>query len=100
MKLAMENHVLNNYDTKSYDSMKALCDKYNRAVDGLWQLVGKLCQNSYAPYSIKCIIPLTGMRLDGVVFSYGRMCDGDYDCFSGKACHHPRMLELAQVQAY
>ncbi|XP_064625408.1 histone-lysine N-methyltransferase, H3 lysine-79 specific-like isoform X1 [Lineus longissimus] len=38
LKLAMENHVLNDYDTKSFPSMKSLCDKFNRAIDGLRQL--------------------------------------------------------------
>uniref|UniRef100_A0A2R5L708 Histone-lysine N-methyltransferase, H3 lysine-79 specific n=1 Tax=Ornithodoros turicata TaxID=34597 RepID=A0A2R5L708_9ACAR len=38
LKLAMENHVLHDYDTKSYESMKTLCDKYNRAIDSVLQL--------------------------------------------------------------
>ncbi|KAL3210258.1 hypothetical protein MRX96_037304 [Rhipicephalus microplus] len=38
LKAAMENHVLNDYDTKSYESMRTLCDKYNRAIDSFLQL--------------------------------------------------------------
>ena len=44
----MENHVLRNYDTTSFESLKALCDKYNRTIDSilaLWRgtrLVDKL----------------------------------------------------------
>ncbi|GFS94464.1 histone-lysine N-methyltransferase, H3 lysine-79 specific [Nephila pilipes] len=38
LKLAMENYVLHDYDTKSYESMKKLCDKYNRAIDSILQL--------------------------------------------------------------
>ncbi|XP_023228759.1 uncharacterized protein LOC111629121 [Centruroides sculpturatus] len=39
LKLAMENYVLHDYDTKSYESMKTLCEKYNRAIDSVLQLV-------------------------------------------------------------
>ncbi|GFR33588.1 histone-lysine N-methyltransferase, H3 lysine-79 specific [Trichonephila clavata] len=38
LKLAMEHYVLHDYDTKSYESMKKLCDKYNRAIDSILQL--------------------------------------------------------------
>ncbi|XP_078658462.1 uncharacterized protein LOC144903875 isoform X4 [Branchiostoma floridae x Branchiostoma belcheri] len=38
LKLAMENNVLLDYDTKSYESMKTICDKYNRAIDATLQL--------------------------------------------------------------
>lgn len=38
LKLAMEKHILADYDTKNYDSMKELCDKYNRAIDSILQL--------------------------------------------------------------
>lgn len=38
LKLAMENYVLHDYDTKSYESMKTLCEKYNRAIDSVLQL--------------------------------------------------------------
>ncbi|KAG8175660.1 hypothetical protein JTE90_024407 [Oedothorax gibbosus] len=38
LKLAMENYVLHDYDTKSYESMKKLCDKFNRAIDSILQL--------------------------------------------------------------
>ncbi|XP_067129962.1 uncharacterized protein [Centruroides vittatus] len=38
LKLAMENYVLNDYDTRSFESMKTLCDKYNRAIDSVLQL--------------------------------------------------------------
>eukprot|EP00057_Strongylocentrotus_purpuratus_P007426 XP_011661900.1 PREDICTED: histone-lysine N-methyltransferase, H3 lysine-79 specific isoform X1 [Strongylocentrotus purpuratus] len=36
--LAMENNVLNDYDTSSYESMLTLCDKYNRTIDAIRQL--------------------------------------------------------------
>ncbi|XP_013860092.1 uncharacterized protein dot1l isoform X3 [Austrofundulus limnaeus] len=39
LKLAMENYVLIDYDTKSFESMQRLCDKYNRAIDSIHQLV-------------------------------------------------------------
>ncbi|KAM6939067.1 histone-lysine N-methyltransferase, H3 lysine-79 specific isoform 2-T2 [Lycodopsis pacificus] len=38
LKLAMENYVLIDYDTKSFESMQRLCDKYNRAIDSFHQL--------------------------------------------------------------
>ncbi|XP_066299101.1 histone-lysine N-methyltransferase, H3 lysine-79 specific-like isoform X1 [Branchiostoma lanceolatum] len=38
LKLAMENNVLLDYDTKSYESMRTICDKYNRAIDATLQL--------------------------------------------------------------
>ncbi|XP_065572444.1 histone-lysine N-methyltransferase, H3 lysine-79 specific-like isoform X3 [Artemia franciscana] len=38
MKYAMENNILSDYDTKSYESMKQLVDKYNRAMDSILQL--------------------------------------------------------------
>lgn len=48
LRLAMENHVLRNFNTTDFESMRALCDKYNRTIDGilaLWRgtrLVDKL----------------------------------------------------------
>lgn len=38
LKLAMENYVLIDYDTKSFESMQRLCEKYNRAIDSFHQL--------------------------------------------------------------
>ncbi|XP_068090069.1 histone-lysine N-methyltransferase, H3 lysine-79 specific isoform X2 [Hyperolius riggenbachi] len=38
LKLAMENYVLIDYDTKSFESMQRLCEKYNRAIDSIHQL--------------------------------------------------------------
>ncbi|XP_076335683.1 uncharacterized protein LOC143238923 isoform X2 [Tachypleus tridentatus] len=38
LKLAIKNHVLNNYDTRSYRSMKSLCDLYNHAIDSVLHL--------------------------------------------------------------
>ncbi|CAH2989478.1 unnamed protein product [Chilo suppressalis] len=35
MKAALENNILCNYDTHSYDSMRALCDRFNRAIDSV-----------------------------------------------------------------
>ncbi|KAG7268099.1 hypothetical protein CRUP_031035, partial [Coryphaenoides rupestris] len=57
LKLAMENYVLIDYDTKCFESMQRLCDKYNRAIDSIHQLVynhsvtdpEKL--NNYEPFS-------------------------------------------------
>uniref|UniRef100_UPI00358DF8A1 histone-lysine N-methyltransferase, H3 lysine-79 specific isoform X2 n=1 Tax=Myxine glutinosa TaxID=7769 RepID=UPI00358DF8A1 len=38
LKLAMETYVLKDYDTKSFESMQKLCEKYNRALDSIHQL--------------------------------------------------------------
>ncbi|KAK3591174.1 hypothetical protein CHS0354_029026 [Potamilus streckersoni] len=38
LKKALDIHILQNYDTNSYESMKGLCDKYNRAIDSIIQL--------------------------------------------------------------
>ncbi|XP_071522598.1 histone-lysine N-methyltransferase, H3 lysine-79 specific isoform X2 [Panulirus ornatus] len=38
LKRAMEVNILSDYDTRSYDSMRQLCDKYNRAIDSVLQL--------------------------------------------------------------
>jgi H3 lysine-79-specific histone-lysine N-methyltransferase len=35
LKIPMEYNVLKDYDTKSYDSMKDICEKYNRAIDSI-----------------------------------------------------------------
>ncbi|XP_049692265.2 histone-lysine N-methyltransferase, H3 lysine-79 specific isoform X1 [Helicoverpa armigera] len=35
MKAALENNILCDYDTHSYDSMRALCDRFNRAIDSV-----------------------------------------------------------------
>ncbi|XP_050497396.1 histone-lysine N-methyltransferase, H3 lysine-79 specific isoform X2 [Diabrotica virgifera virgifera] len=40
LKLPLENNILCNYDTQSYDSMKSLCDKFNRAIDSVVALKG------------------------------------------------------------
>lgn len=42
LQAAMENNILKDYDTKSYESMKGLCDRYNRAIDSILQLVSFL----------------------------------------------------------
>lgn len=39
LKLPLENNILQNYDTRDYESMKGLCDRFNRAIDSLVQLV-------------------------------------------------------------
>lgn len=39
LKLPMENNILNDYDTKCYESMKSLCDRFNRAIDSVVALV-------------------------------------------------------------
>ena len=39
MKLSFSIH-LNVFSYFSYESMKSLCEKYNRAIDSLLQLVG------------------------------------------------------------
>ncbi|XP_069960923.1 histone-lysine N-methyltransferase, H3 lysine-79 specific isoform X8 [Cherax quadricarinatus] len=38
LKRAMEVNILSDYDTRSYESMRQLCDKYNRAIDSVLQL--------------------------------------------------------------
>ncbi|EHB13669.1 Sodium/potassium-transporting ATPase subunit alpha-4 [Heterocephalus glaber] len=38
LKLAMENYILIDYDTKSFESMQRPCDKYNQAIDSIHQL--------------------------------------------------------------
>ncbi|KAL1492765.1 hypothetical protein ABEB36_010966 [Hypothenemus hampei] len=35
LKLPLENNILCDYDTRSYDSMKSLCDRFNRAIDSV-----------------------------------------------------------------
>uniref|UniRef100_A0A8C3NUY4 Histone-lysine N-methyltransferase, H3 lysine-79 specific n=1 Tax=Cyanoderma ruficeps TaxID=181631 RepID=A0A8C3NUY4_9PASS len=63
LKLAMENYVLIDYDTKSFESMQRLCDKYNRAIDSIHQLVSPrptghlcflcaLCSRSFSPLAV------------------------------------------------
>ena len=43
----MENNILKDFDAKSFESMKSLCDRYNRAIDSLLQLVSEdICSNS------------------------------------------------------
>ena len=39
LKLAVENYVLNDFDPLCFDSMKQLCERYNRAVDNIRKLV-------------------------------------------------------------
>lgn len=39
LKLPLENNILVNYDTRDYESMKGLCDRFNRAIDSVVQLV-------------------------------------------------------------
>ncbi|VVC26314.1 Hypothetical protein CINCED_3A017653 [Cinara cedri] len=38
MKIPLENNILCDYDTKSYDSMKSLCDRFNKAIDSMLQM--------------------------------------------------------------
>lgn len=38
LQLAIETHVLGNYDPYSFDSMSKLCERYNRAVDSVVKL--------------------------------------------------------------
>ncbi|XP_022901113.2 histone-lysine N-methyltransferase, H3 lysine-79 specific isoform X1 [Onthophagus taurus] len=35
LKLPLENNILCDYDTRSYESMKLLCDRFNRAIDSI-----------------------------------------------------------------
>lgn len=35
LKLPLENNILSDFDTKSYESMKNLCDRFNRAIDSM-----------------------------------------------------------------
>lgn len=39
MKAALENNILSDYNTHSYESMRALCDRFNRAIDSVVALV-------------------------------------------------------------
>lgn len=39
IKAALEKHILCDYDTHSYESMRALCDRFNRAIDSVVALV-------------------------------------------------------------
>ena len=47
LKLPLENNILCDYDTRDYESMKNLCDKFNRAIDSLVQLVSKIISYTY-----------------------------------------------------
>ena len=38
LRLAIETHVLGNYDPRSFESMSKLCERYNRAVDSIVKL--------------------------------------------------------------
>ncbi|XP_012214481.1 histone-lysine N-methyltransferase, H3 lysine-79 specific [Linepithema humile] len=38
LKLPLENNIFSDYNPKNYESMKSLCDKFNRAIDSLVQL--------------------------------------------------------------
>ncbi|XP_078355909.1 histone-lysine N-methyltransferase, H3 lysine-79 specific-like, partial [Oculina patagonica] len=38
LKLAVENYVLREFDPSSFESMSQLCQRYNRAIDGILQL--------------------------------------------------------------
>ncbi|XP_050423651.1 histone-lysine N-methyltransferase, H3 lysine-79 specific isoform X2 [Adelges cooleyi] len=38
MKIPLENNILCDYDTKSYESMKTLCDRFNKAIDSMVQM--------------------------------------------------------------
>ncbi|XP_014474310.1 PREDICTED: histone-lysine N-methyltransferase, H3 lysine-79 specific isoform X2 [Dinoponera quadriceps] len=38
LQLPLENNILCDYDTRDYESMKNLCDRFNRAIDSLVQL--------------------------------------------------------------
>ncbi|KAK3089639.1 hypothetical protein FSP39_005262 [Pinctada imbricata] len=38
LQCALKNHILQDYDVNSYESMRQLCDKYNRAIDSIRQL--------------------------------------------------------------
>jgi hypothetical protein len=42
LKLPLENNILCDYDTKNYESMKNLCDRFNRAIDSVVALVSDL----------------------------------------------------------
>lgn len=39
LKLPLENNILCDYDTRDYESMKNLCDRFNKAIDSLVALV-------------------------------------------------------------
>ncbi|KAE9541059.1 hypothetical protein AGLY_004304 [Aphis glycines] len=56
MKIPLENNILCNYDTKSYDSMKSLCDRFNKAIDSMVQLI--VIMNSSSKQLFPSIPPL------------------------------------------
>lgn len=47
LKLPLENNILCDYDTRDYESMKNLCDRFNRAIDSLVQLVSRKINHIY-----------------------------------------------------
>lgn len=58
LKLPLENNILCNYETRDYESMKNLCDRFNRAIGSLVQLVSdlslkKLYNNKITSTSLK-----------------------------------------------
>ncbi|XP_022699134.1 histone-lysine N-methyltransferase, H3 lysine-79 specific-like isoform X2 [Varroa jacobsoni] len=38
IKTALENHVLNEYDPRDYDSMRSLCERFNKAIDSVLKI--------------------------------------------------------------
>ncbi|XP_021339440.1 histone-lysine N-methyltransferase, H3 lysine-79 specific-like isoform X1 [Mizuhopecten yessoensis] len=38
LETALDNNILQDYDVRSFESMKQLCDKYNRTIDSILQL--------------------------------------------------------------
>lgn len=38
IRTALENHVLNDYNTRDFDSMRNLCERYNKAIDSVSKL--------------------------------------------------------------
>lgn len=39
MKTALENNILSDFNPRSYESMKDMCDRFNRAIDSVVALV-------------------------------------------------------------
>lgn len=56
MKAALENNILCDFDTRSFDSMKALCDRFNRAVDSIVALVSNCLAYSNIHYTMLALL--------------------------------------------
>lgn len=53
VKAALENIVLNEVDTTCYESMRNVCDTYNKAIDSIAGLVSCIIRLSMVFYDVK-----------------------------------------------